>query len=275
MEIQKEEFLRSDFLTMSVLGALGRSRTYSKSASDHERNLFREALRLMIREIAGEYASPVKEEVHLSNITKLADDLTLRFCNCLENGRFSIGIAQKALNLYLKLLWCVNLIPTPPHCPFDSIVINHLPECNDLNYTSLDSVDDYVRLVRAARETAHGKTLSEWELGIWMEGKQKGDNPPNKESTKKRVSRLSSWRDFGTKFHDVFKLVMKPYKNQVLETSRIKKIIENVPEFHGKEQWIQPSDHCINLTNKGACYCALTDNAIFEQITRGRYRVLQ
>lgn len=85
---------------------------------------------------------------------------------------------------------------------------------------------------------------------------------------------MSSWRKFGSKFHDELMNAMRPYQNKTLETSRIRRIIESVPVFKGSEQWIQPSDHCINHTNKGACCCALTERAIFEQIRRGLYRVL-
>jgi hypothetical protein len=129
---QQNRFLRNEFLTMSVLGALGRSRTYSKSASEEAKKNFHNALRRKLDELAQSYTSNVKEEDHLKNIEDLVKDLTSRFLDCLEKKRFRIGVAQKALNLYLKYLWCVGFIPVPPHCPFDSIVINHLPPLQPL-----------------------------------------------------------------------------------------------------------------------------------------------
>lgn len=157
---------------MSVLGALGRSKTYSESASDQDKDRFRIALRKNLSEIGNRYVSPVPEEEHLSNIKKFADDLTLNFSHCLENGRFRIGIAQKALNLYLKYLWCVDLIPMPPHCPFDSIIINRLPDCRALNWTVIDTIDEYKELVDAAIEETGGKAIAEWELEIWLKSVQ-------------------------------------------------------------------------------------------------------
>jgi hypothetical protein len=88
------------------------------------------------------------------------------------------------------------------------------------------------------------------------------------------VEKSPGWEKFASKFHDKLKEVMIPYKNKVFQTARIKEIIETVHDFRGWEQWIYPSDHCINHTNKGACYCALTEDAIFERIARGKYRVL-
>lgn len=172
MDPLKEGFLKNEFLTMSVLGALGRSNTYSKSASEKGKNSFRNALRKKLEEIGNTYVTPIPEEEHCSNIKNIADDLTTRFSNCLKNGKFRIGIAQKALNLYLKYLWCVGLIPIPPHCPFDSIIIGHLPECKDLKWTVIDSIDDYKRLVEAAREKADAKPIAEWELKIWLNSVQ-------------------------------------------------------------------------------------------------------
>ena len=157
---------------MSVLGALGRSNTYSKSPSEQEKSDFGNALREKLREIGDKYISPISEEEHLSNIKKIADDLTSNFSHCLKDGRFRIGISQKALNLYLKYLWCVGLIPMPPHCPFDSIIIGYLPECKALNWTAIDNIDDYKKLVNAARQKTAGKPIAEWELEIWLKSVQ-------------------------------------------------------------------------------------------------------
>lgn len=172
MDPLKERFLKNEFLTMSVLGALGRSNTYSESASERDKNSFRNALRKKLEEIGEMYVSQISEATHCSNIKKIADDLTALFFHCLENGRFRIGIAQKALNLYLKYLWCVGLIPIPPHCPFDSIIIGHLPECTGMNWTELDNIDDYKKLVKTAQNIASSKTIAEWELEIWLNSVQ-------------------------------------------------------------------------------------------------------
>jgi hypothetical protein len=88
------------------------------------------------------------------------------------------------------------------------------------------------------------------------------------------VEKSPGFEKFSSKFHNKLKEVMVPYKNKILQTARFIKIIEQVHDFRGQEQWIYPSDHCRNHTNKGACYCAETDAALFEKIARGQYRVL-
>ena len=88
------------------------------------------------------------------------------------------------------------------------------------------------------------------------------------------MNKSPGWEKVTSKFHDKLKETMAPYKNMIMQTANLKGIIANIHDFQGQEQWIYPSDHCNNHTNKGACYCALTENAIFERIARGRYRVL-
>lgn len=84
------------------------------------------------------------------------------------------------------------------------------------------------------------------------------------------------WRDFASTFHDYIVEAMTNHKGEVLQKGRIIKIlISKFPELESKEEWILPSDHCINHTNKGACYCAEKEKAIFERIGHGKYKARQ
>jgi hypothetical protein len=168
MDSMKEKFLKNEFLTMSVHGALGRSKTYSKHVSELDKSRFRIALREKLKEVGDHYIFQIPEKEHLSKIKKIADDLTSSYPHCLKNRRFRIGIAQKALNLYLKYIWCFGLIPEPPHCPFDSIVISYLHDCTDLKWTSIDTIVEYKRLVKSAKMISKDKLLPVWELEIWL-----------------------------------------------------------------------------------------------------------
>ncbi len=62
--------------------------------------------------------------------------MTTEFKDILFGNGFRVGIAQKALNLYLKYLWCLGKITEPPHCPFDSIIISEI-KCN-IKWTEMD-----------------------------------------------------------------------------------------------------------------------------------------
>ena len=170
----RNEFLRNEFLTLTLLGALGRSNTYLKSALEEERVELRDKLRAKLKDVGTRYMSPVDDSSHVANICEIADEMTSQFSRFLKRERFRIGIAQKALNLYLKYLWCLGEIPAPPHCPFDSIVIAHLPKERQRPWTSIDKAEDYMALVGAARVIAGESSQAEWELKVWNEGKDSG-----------------------------------------------------------------------------------------------------
>jgi hypothetical protein len=84
-----------------------------------------------------------------------------------------IGHAQKGLNLYLKYMWCAGWIPEPPHCPYDRIVLQFVPECKNMLWTKLDSMADYNRIVECSKIAACGKSLSIWELEIYNRSQQR------------------------------------------------------------------------------------------------------
>ena len=168
------QFLKSEFLTLSVRGALEHSNTY-KLASDRVRAQLRRMLRKKLNEVANRYKHPVanrykypvSDAEHEANIREVADAVTSKFADYLVGRRFRIGIAQKALNLYLKYLWCAKKIPMPPHCPFDRLIVSKLPKGEQLNWTQIQTIKRYKRLVRAARKKADGLSLAEWELESW------------------------------------------------------------------------------------------------------------
>jgi hypothetical protein len=97
----------------------------------------------------------------------LSERLSQDHADALRAGRFRFGTAQKALNLYLKYLWCIGRVPTPPHCPFDYQVISTLPGWQAIKRTALTSRAKYLHLVAAARKRADGVPLAEWELKLY------------------------------------------------------------------------------------------------------------
>jgi hypothetical protein len=163
---EKWRFLESEFLTNAIDGALQHAGIYSATASDKRRNELREHLRDSLRQFARQYrrSDTVSERDHYRNIQSLADELSSNF-NDIMKDKFRIGVAQKALNLYLKYLWCMDRIPVPPHCPFDSTVLRELEL--ESSWTHSSKMEDYKSWVEHARAVAGPKTLAEWELRLW------------------------------------------------------------------------------------------------------------
>ena len=78
--------------------------------------------------------------------------------------------------------------------------------------------------------------------------------------------------ELNRKIHPNLKELFRSRKGEVLKTAEIKRLYE--AEYKDPDvMWVQPSDNSINITNKGACCCAKTEDAIFEQIRYGLYKV--
>ncbi len=164
MDSHQEQFLKDEFFSLTLMATVQRADVYIAGAAEKERKAFQTALRSRLEELATAYREEVPEEAHIRNILGLSSALSSSHAKVLREGRFRIGPAQKALNLYLKYLWCLGKIPAPPHCPFDSRVISKLPQYTGPNWTALDSELEYRALVKAAKTKAQGLSLATWEL---------------------------------------------------------------------------------------------------------------
>jgi hypothetical protein len=168
----RQQFVLSNIAYLTRLASFQRAGIYSESASWADRRAVGDSLCDELVRLAGAYRErPWGDEEHVATIVGLAGAMSEWHGAALANGRFRIGIAQKALNLYLKYWWCFGLMDTPPpHCPFDRTVIQRLPGCSDIVWTKFDSKDEYRRLVDAARVAAGERSIAEWELVVFNGG---------------------------------------------------------------------------------------------------------
>jgi hypothetical protein len=148
----------------TLMAATQRAKVYAPGTPTKERKAFQDTLRSLLEQIAQTYGEKVSEKTHIQNILELSRSLTSGHAHVLRGRRFRIGPAQKALNLYLKYLWCLGEIAPPPHCPFDSQIIAKLPTYTGPSWTELDSEEEYRSLVKAAKAKAQGTSLAVWEL---------------------------------------------------------------------------------------------------------------
>ncbi len=159
--MDKSTFIDEEFRGLSIRAAFQRARIYA-DVTDVEREYVRSCVYNVLEEFAKRYATIQSDDIHEKHIEEFAERLTAECAARLHRNRFRIGVAQKALNLYLKYLWCNEKIPTPPHCPFDAVVIDGLGM--NVLWTEMDSIDQYRTLVSAAKKKADGMSLAEWEL---------------------------------------------------------------------------------------------------------------
>ncbi|MGO9125849.1 MAG: hypothetical protein ACLP6G_13295 [Terriglobales bacterium] len=164
MDEHQEHFLRDEFFSLTLMATVQRAHVYVPNADAKAKANFQRALRSSLERLEPTYRDVVSEEDHTRNIVALSEELSKHHADALAGKRFRVGTAQKALNLYLKYLWCIGKVPTPPHCPFDFGVIAKLPECRGISWTALDDPTQYRKLVTAARAKAGSMSLAVWEL---------------------------------------------------------------------------------------------------------------
>jgi hypothetical protein len=179
LQNEKRRYLDNEVLTLTIQGAHG-----TRGKRVYTDNRYSEPLKQFVRsrlpELGPKYREGgVSDPEHVQNIEGLANDLTARFQAILHRQRFRIGISQKLLNLYLKYQWVLGWIPEPPHCPFDFDVISKLKLPQRINWTELDSREDYLILVSAARKIAlqAGLSIASWELREWSGRSGRGTKP--------------------------------------------------------------------------------------------------
>ena len=173
-ELQKK-FIDEEIWILTFGGAFQRAEIYKKDnfsdvIREKIRTQFREEIKKFIREeIAPQYQNIIDDDKHISNIISFTE-WSKSFSDILNGGYLKIGVSQKLINLYLKYLWCLNLINIPPHCPFDRIIISKLGYYNPPSWTKLDDINKYKEFVHKAKEKAKKEnlTIAEWELKVFQ-----------------------------------------------------------------------------------------------------------
>ena len=156
-------------MSNSIMAALQHNPTYLQSATDSDKKEFRRTFAEQIKKYASSYFQPITDDVHNNYMCEICDYISIKHENILACQRLRFGTVQKAFNLYLKFLWCLDQNRAdPPHCPVDRIILNHAG-INGV-WTKLDSVglyNDWIhRLKKVAKESGFS-SLQQWELSIW------------------------------------------------------------------------------------------------------------
>src|SRR5450759_1393861 len=107
MNISKmqERYLLDEFFGLTLGASVQRAGVYAPDLEESQRKSFQHGLRVALEEAALGYSRSVNSETHTKRIASLAARLSREHAGLLANGRLRIGVAQKALNLYLKYLW--------------------------------------------------------------------------------------------------------------------------------------------------------------------------
>lgn len=177
--MEKKKSLINQAIATSIIAAFQHAGVYVAGLKDNDprKNSLRKELADRLRSLGEKYHERVTREQHCQNIEDLANTLTENYKGTalLRKERFRIGIAQKALNVYLKNLWCLGEItPPPPHCPLDRQIIDRLglksSERSEYDWTKLKKIERYKELISLCDKEARKKgfqNITEWELEVY------------------------------------------------------------------------------------------------------------
>jgi hypothetical protein len=103
------------FFSLTLMATVQRAHVYVPDADADAKWKLQKALRSRLEKLEAFYCETISEEDHIRNVVALSEGLSTDHADVLAGRRFRIGTAQKALNLYLKYLWCIGKVPAPPH----------------------------------------------------------------------------------------------------------------------------------------------------------------
>jgi hypothetical protein len=178
----KSKFIINELWVLSVAGALQRANIYKPNITENAKKEFKKDLKNYLEQlVSDQYFKEVDENTHVANIHALLA-YTTKFSSLLKNGKINFGVSQKILNLFLKYIWCLKLIPTPPHFPVDRIVqiefnkkatANGIQSMKIKSWTQFKDDSDYLEIIKFAKtlqikdKNYSNMSLAEMELALF------------------------------------------------------------------------------------------------------------
>jgi hypothetical protein len=186
-----DDVILTSLWQVTVYAAFQRAKIYVKKATSEDKKELKRCLRSAIVKLAPRYREAVADQEHMKGIARIKAKIDRQWAHAVGKRGISIGVVQKALNLYLKLLWCLGRASEPPHCPVDSVIIATLPTLDRVPWTRIRSIDDYEKLISKLRNLAEkeGLSLAAWELVAYEKLSARSEKLMN--SSRKRQKRAA------------------------------------------------------------------------------------
>ena len=157
-------------LEQSNGAAVKRARLYTNGLSHIEREPVRSRLKKHLETLQHIYSHAITRSVHYTNIVALCDhmnnlpkDVYFAHQAFVTNPGFRIAHSQKSIAVFLKHLWCMGIIPTPPECPVDSIILTKVG-IRSISWSSINDIKVHEKIVDDIRRISGANCLAEWEL---------------------------------------------------------------------------------------------------------------
>ena len=187
--------LKSVFVYQIALRSAIYSATHTRSKNNHvyKESVNKKAIidfwKSKLLEFVFKYKDKLKNRRFFFLCVKnLKNDIDSKFSDSFEGNGIRIAQCHKSLSVFLKWLWCCNLIDfEPPVCPIDRTVLNH---CRKKLYRSdskdiqiinkvfdcggwgrINDIQEYKNLDKVIQKLSKREELSPsvWELSIFNE----------------------------------------------------------------------------------------------------------
>ena len=163
-------YLVGELLMLAWAASVRRAKAFNSTIAAKDRpsttRFRRDLLAFAEHDLLPHYVTGCTEEQHVQNLLRLREYGTRIGGRLFDDDGYRLGLAQKFFNLLLKSLWSLDLIPEPPHCPVDRVIIGRTSGQIEINWTEMTAVDEYLRAIRVLQTEAVSQKLSlaEWEL---------------------------------------------------------------------------------------------------------------
>jgi len=182
----KEEFLNrynpkrtlEKALSSAISAAVQHNSLYKKEATSKEKESVHCKWMAFLKQKMKDYENEQTVKKYENDIQELRDLMNGIFSAFFlskphpkfktEPG-FRISHAQKSLSVFLKHLWCMGKIATPPQCPVDARILTiagkKYPDTKWGYVNSIEKHREKISFLETAKEES--QSLAEWELKVF------------------------------------------------------------------------------------------------------------
>lgn len=166
----------SEAAQSAIKAAVQHNSLYNKTAPLYQREMVRSEWRDFLFSLEVRYHQPKNGKNLEDDILRLQKRMNERH-QCIfrktphpkfkTDPGFRISHAQKSISVFLKHLWCLGLIPEPPHCPVDRLILKEVGlKYPDTKWGYVNNIGTHRNHIKLLSNVAYccSLSLAEWEL---------------------------------------------------------------------------------------------------------------
>lgn len=163
-------------LTSGIKAAVQRNVLYSNNLNQQDRNQIVKSWKEELKAIYQKYVNSaiMNDEIYEELIIRLKTNMNNNYADAFNHNKpgyqngFRISHAQKSISVFLKHLWCMNLIKIPMQCPVDRIILTRVG-CSypDNKWGYINSIDEHREKIKKIKDYCLPQNIAEWELAAF------------------------------------------------------------------------------------------------------------